>query len=107
MVIVLATACSKVVDVEPLVPTSVPLAPVQQTAPTITLNADTFNAKQDEPLVIGAPGVLKNDVPSLSGLAKPVIESDPLNGTVTLNEDGSFTYTPKRGSLGAIRSGTR
>jgi hypothetical protein len=56
---------------------------------------DTYTATQDQPLTISAAaGVLSNDFsgswPNLS--ATPV--TGPSHGTLTLNGDGSFTYTP-------------
>jgi hypothetical protein len=45
-------------------------------------------------LLIGAPGVLDNDaIPGGAPLTAQKV-SDPARGTVTLNADGSFTYSP-------------
>ncbi len=57
--------------------------------------ADSFVAAQNTPLSVGAPGVLTND----TGLPAPtavaiVAGATTQGGTVTLNTDGSFTYTP-------------
>ncbi|HEX6095152.1 MAG TPA: cadherin domain-containing protein [Thermoanaerobaculia bacterium] len=45
-------------------------------------------------LMVGAPGVLNNDaIPGGAPLTAQKV-SDPSRGTVTLNADGSFTYSP-------------
>jgi hypothetical protein len=38
--------------------------------------------------------VLNNDLDHLGGLLTAVLETDAVNGSVTLNSDGSFSYTP-------------
>ena len=67
------------------------------TAPTAV--DDDYATDQDTPLTVPvATGVLANDTgtsPLTAGAA-----SDPPNGTVTLNADGSFTYTPDAGFVG-------
>ena len=51
--------------------------------------------------VDAASGVLANDVSSsLDGTLTATILTTPANGTVVLNADGSFTYTPNSGFLG-------
>jgi ELWxxDGT repeat protein len=51
-------------------------------------------------LTVAAPGVLTN-ASSPSGLTlSAVLVSGPSNGSLTLNADGSFTYTPNAGFLG-------
>ena len=47
---------------------------------------------------VAAPGVLENDSGPVMSAA--LIEA-PLHGTVTLNEDGSFSYVPDHGFCGA------
>lgn len=51
--------------------------------------ADRYRATAGETLTIKAPGVLGNDTGS--GLSA-VLVSPPVNGDLTLNADGSFTY---------------
>jgi len=55
---------------------------------------DAYPLDEDTVLTIPAPGVLGNDVdPSQTGLTA-ALAAVPAHGTVTLNADGSFTYTP-------------
>ncbi|MGH8609355.1 MAG: DUF4082 domain-containing protein, partial [Gammaproteobacteria bacterium] len=41
-----------------------------------------------------APGVLDNDTDGNNDVLTAVLDSGPTNGTLTLNADGSFSYTP-------------
>ena len=75
-------------------------APVSNTVSVLAPNAapqgqaDSYNASEDTPLTIGAPGVLGNDSdPNGDGLTA-TNASNPANGTVALSADGSFVYTP-------------
>ncbi|MEK6336042.1 MAG: Ig-like domain-containing protein [Acidobacteriota bacterium] len=56
---------------------------------------DTYSATQNTPLNVGTPGVLSNDT-GLPGPTAVPIAAGPTTagGTVTLNANGSFTYTP-------------
>jgi VCBS repeat-containing protein len=54
---------------------------------------DTFNATENKPFIVSAPGVLANDT-SQNGPLTAVPATGPLHGTVTLNANGSFVYTP-------------
>jgi VCBS repeat-containing protein len=55
---------------------------------------DTYTTAEDDPLVVGAPGVLGNDTDVDSSTLTAVIGDQPTNGTVSLASNGSFTYTP-------------
>jgi large repetitive protein len=57
---------------------------------------DSYNTNEDNPLTVAAPGVLGNDtdVDSANLTAAKVLNSGPSHGSVTLNPNGSFTYTP-------------
>src|SRR5207247_1261830 len=55
---------------------------------------DSYSTNEDTPLTIAAPGVLGNDTDVDSATLTAVVVSGPANGTLTLNSDGSFTYTP-------------
>jgi hypothetical protein len=61
---------------------------------------DAYTTDADTPLTITAPGVLGNDWDADGDLLSAVRLSDPGNGTLWLNADGSFTYTPDSGFSG-------
>ena len=63
--------------------------------------ADSFATNEDTALVITAPGVLANDGDADSDALTSVLVSGPTNGTLTLNANGSFTYTPTANYTGA------
>ena len=74
--------------------TPVPDAPVA--------TADAFTTSEDTPRVVPAPGLLANDYDydheALTVSLTPVV--GPSNGSVSLGNDGSFTYTPNLGFVG-------
>jgi VCBS repeat-containing protein len=55
---------------------------------------DEYTTEEDTPLVIAAPGVLGNDTDAEGDALSSVVVSGPANGSLELNADGSFTYTP-------------
>ncbi|MGB5771398.1 MAG: Ig-like domain-containing protein, partial [Crocosphaera sp.] len=59
---------------------------------------DNYSATEDETLIIPASlGLLNNDIsPSLGTISvyEPELITTTLNGTITVNADGSFDYTP-------------
>ncbi|RAI93586.1 putative repeat protein (TIGR02543 family) [Paenibacillus pabuli] len=58
---------------------------------------DSYSTMQNTPLSIGsASGVLSNDQNALGAGVK----QQPAHGTVVMNNDGSFVYTPTRGFAG-------
>jgi VCBS repeat-containing protein len=70
---------------------------------TITVNAvndapvandDSYTISEDTTLVIPALGILANDTDADGDTLTAVLDSAPSNGSLTLNADGSFTYTP-------------
>jgi VCBS repeat-containing protein len=76
---------------------------------TVTLNvtdqapvvADSaYNATPGSALFVPANGVLANDSDPDQDSLKAILSTAPANGSLTLNADGSFTYTPKAGFLG-------
>lgn len=61
-------------------------------APTAAQNSYTVN--EDTPLTVTAPGVLSNDTDPDGNPLTAVLVSNAGHGAVTLNANGSFTYTP-------------
>ena len=59
-----------------------------------TADDDTFSGPGFLPISSGPPGVLEGDADADGDALIAVLETGPSNGTVQLNDDGSFTYTP-------------
>lgn len=57
--------------------------------------SDSYLTDEDTPLVISAPGVLANDSDPEGDPLTAALVTGPAHGTVSLSEDGSFTYTPE------------
>ena len=55
---------------------------------------DTYATDEDTALTIAAPGVLANDSDLDGDALTATVVTGPSHGTLTLNSDGSFTYTP-------------
>jgi nitrite reductase (NO-forming)/hydroxylamine reductase len=64
-------------------------------------NDDSYTATINTTLDISTPGVLGNDNDAESDPLTAVLESDVISGTLTLNSNGSFGYTPNTGFTGA------
>jgi large repetitive protein len=56
--------------------------------------ADAYTTAEDTVLTVPAPGVLANDTDPDGTTLTAVLESGPTHGTLALNTNGSFTYTP-------------
>jgi VCBS repeat-containing protein len=67
---------------------------------TILLNSpptatdDTYTTPEDVPLVVPAAGVLANDTDPNNDALSAILVSNVGHGTLILNANGSFTYTP-------------
>src|SRR5439155_998046 len=55
---------------------------------------DGFATDEDTALTVTAPGVLGNDTDVDSPVLTAVVVTGPSHGTLTLDADGGFTYTP-------------
>ncbi|MGV0714852.1 Ig-like domain-containing protein [Mycolicibacterium sp. XJ662] len=55
---------------------------------------DAYITEEDTPLTIPAPGVLDNDIDVDGDDLSALLINPPVHGSITLNGDGSFTYTP-------------
>lgn len=61
--------------------------------------ADAYTAEEDQPLVVAAPGVMANDTDA--GVARTaVLVGPPSNGSVALEPNGGFVYTPNPNFFG-------
>jgi VCBS repeat-containing protein len=65
---------------------------VPNRAPTAA--ADAYTTAEDTTLTVNAPGVLGNDSDPDGDSLHPVLGSGPGHGSLALNADGSFSYTP-------------
>lgn len=61
---------------------------------------DSYTTDQDKTLTVGFPGVLANDSDPDNDPLTAVLSDGPSHGSVTLNADGSFIYTPAGGYSG-------
>ncbi len=61
---------------------------------------NAYSTSQEAILNVTAPGVLGNDSDPNGDAIMAVKVSDPANGTLSLNANGSFTYTPNAGFSG-------
>jgi uncharacterized repeat protein (TIGR01451 family) len=55
---------------------------------------DSYSTTEDTPLVVSLPGVLGNDTDVDGDVLTVDGNTSPSNGTLTINPDGSLTYTP-------------
>ncbi|MBI5755929.1 MAG: tandem-95 repeat protein, partial [Nitrospirae bacterium] len=55
---------------------------------------DAYQVRANETLAVSAPGVLSNDTNPDGGSMTAMFATPPINGALSFNPDGSFTYTP-------------
>src|SRR5207249_2349285 len=63
--------------------------------------SDSYSTNEDTTLTAAAPGVLGNDSDVDSATITAVLVAGPSHGTLTLNANGSFSYTPAGNYNGA------
>ena len=56
--------------------------------------ANSFTTNEDTALTVPAPGILGNDTDADGDALTSVLVTDVTHGTLVLNSNGSFTYTP-------------
>ncbi|WP_186775113.1 choice-of-anchor M domain-containing protein [Allorhodopirellula solitaria] len=61
---------------------------------TPVANLDSYTVSEDETLAVAGPGVLGNDTDADGDNLKAAVVTGPQNGSLSLQPDGSFTYTP-------------
>ena len=66
-----------------------------------TASNDAYTTNQGQILTVAAPGVLGNDTSPGGSSLTAIKVTNPASGTVTLNSNGSFTYTPNAGFGGS------
>jgi VCBS repeat-containing protein len=55
---------------------------------------NTYSTNEDVPLVVGVPGVLGNDTDADGNPLEVIVVSGPTHGTLVMDADGEFSYTP-------------
>jgi VCBS repeat-containing protein len=70
-------------------------APFNVGNPAPTAASDAYATNEDVPLNVPAPGVLGNDSDPNGDPITAMKLTDPTHGSLTLNANGSFTYTPQ------------
>jgi large repetitive protein len=61
---------------------------------------DAYTVISGESLTVSAPGILANDSDANGDALTAVVDTDVSHGSLTLNVDGSFNYTPEPGFRG-------
>ena len=67
---------------------------------TVTAGVEIYTALEANSLNVPAPGVLANDSTNTGTALSVTNFTQPTNGTLTLNRDGSFQYLPTAGYVG-------
>ena len=62
---------------------------------------DSYSVVHDRTLSVSSPGVLSNDTDPEHDALTAVLVSGPAHGSLTLNSNGSFSYTPSSGYTGS------
>ncbi len=81
-------------------PTTVTLAYNGRPVSAPTAVNDAYSVAQEKTLAVSAPGVLINDTGAGDGTLAAVVQTLPAHGSLELNSDGSFVYSPDTGFHG-------
>src|SRR5436189_291976 len=75
---------------------SITVTPVNDPPGTSDRNGaeDAYTTPEDTTLTVTAPGVLANDTDIDGDPLTAILVDSPAHGTLSLNSDGSFSYTP-------------
>ena len=84
------SVCSSVVTVDLTIGNGTPVA-----------LDNSYSVAQNATLSVAVPGVLGNDTDPNGDTLTAAVVTGVSNGTLTLNPDGSFVYTPNTGYIGA------
>ncbi|MGA5465647.1 tandem-95 repeat protein [Mycobacterium sp. NPDC050041] len=76
---------------------TVMIAPVNDSPVAVN---ETYSTNADTALTVASPGVLSNASDPETNSLMAVLVTDPSHGTLTLNSNGSFTYTPAANYIG-------
>ena len=76
------------------------VTPADSGPTTPTAISDAYSTPANTPLSVGAPGVLGNDLANGGGALTAVLQTAPTTGTLVLDLNGGFTYTPPAGFSG-------
>lgn len=63
---------------------------------------DAYTTTADTPLVVAAPGVLRNDSDPEGDPLLAILETEPVSGTLSLGSNGSLIYLPPAGFVGLV-----
>ncbi len=72
---------------------------VAATSPVVAVN-DTYNIDLNNTLTVPAPGVLGNDYDLYGNPLSAVLVTNTSHGSLSLQSDGAFTYTPNTNFVG-------
>ena len=76
------------------------VAGAQGTNPIVVAYGGSYTTQAGQLLSISAPGILANDTDANGLQLTATLVSTTPDGTLQLNADGSFTYTPSKGFFG-------
>ncbi|HWP97008.1 MAG TPA: Ig-like domain-containing protein [Syntrophomonadaceae bacterium] len=87
------------ITITPTSPGGGPTNPGTSNSPPVA-NPDTYTIETGKTLIVDKPGVLANDSDADGNTLTSNVVDNPSHGTLTLNPDGSLTYTPNSEFIG-------